>query len=53
MVFTLNLGTIAQGSIVRDRKEINKADMNAYDVIYYAGDCNAASKTIASTNEST
>jgi hypothetical protein len=25
----------------------SKADMNAYDVIYYAGDCNAASKTIA------
>ena len=23
------------------------ADMNAYDVVYYAGDCNAASKTIA------
>ncbi|MEA3477923.1 MAG: Zn-dependent hydrolase [Bacteroidota bacterium] len=23
------------------------ADMNAYDVIYYAGDCNAGSKTIA------
>jgi hypothetical protein len=23
------------------------ADINAYDVIYYAGDCNAASKTIA------
>jgi hypothetical protein len=25
----------------------SKADMNAYDVIYYAGDCNAGSKTIA------
>jgi hypothetical protein len=23
------------------------ADLNAYDVVYYAGDCNAASKTIA------
>lgn len=25
----------------------SNADMNAYDVIYYAGDCNAGSKTIA------
>ena len=25
----------------------SKADMNAYDVVYYAGDCNAGSKTIA------
>jgi hypothetical protein len=25
----------------------SKADMNAYDVIFYAGDCNAGSKTIA------
>ena len=25
----------------------SKADMNAYEVIYYAGDCNAGSKTIA------
>jgi hypothetical protein len=25
----------------------NAADLNAYDVVYYAGDCNAASKTIA------
>ena len=24
-----------------------KSDLNAYDVIYYAGDCNAGSKTIA------
>ncbi len=31
------------------KKEVpgSKADMNAYDVIYYAGDCNAGSKTIA------
>jgi hypothetical protein len=25
----------------------NDADLNAYDVVYYAGDCNAGSKTIA------
>lgn len=25
----------------------SKADMNAYDVVYYRGDCNAGSKTIA------
>ena len=25
----------------------SKSDLNAYDVIYYAGDCNAGSKTIA------
>ncbi len=25
----------------------SKADLNAYDVIYYAGDCNSGSKTIA------
>ena len=31
------------------KKEIpgSDADLNAYDVIYYAGDCNAGSKTIA------
>ena len=31
------------------KKEVpgSKADMNAYEVIYYAGDCNAGSKTIA------
>ncbi len=31
------------------KKEVpgSKADMNAYDVVYYRGDCNAGSKTIA------
>lgn len=31
------------------KKEVpgSKADINAYDVVYYAGDCNAGSKTIA------
>ena len=31
------------------KKEVpgSKSDMNAYDVVYYAGDCNAGSKTIA------
>lgn len=31
------------------KKEVpgTKSDLNVYDVVYYAGDCNAASKTIA------
>ena len=31
------------------KKEVpgSDADINAYDVVYYAGDCNAGSKTIA------
>ena len=31
----------------RQEKPGAKADLNVYDVIYYAGDCNAGSKTIA------
>ena len=31
----------------RSEKPGTDADLNAYDVIYYAGDCNAGSKTIA------
>src|SRR4029079_1439944 len=33
------------------KKEVpgTDSDLNAYDVVYYAGDCNAGSKTIAIT----
>ena len=31
----------------KQEKPGNDVDLNAYDVIYYAGDCNAGSKTIA------
>ncbi|MEE2640795.1 MAG: Zn-dependent hydrolase [Planctomycetota bacterium] len=31
----------------KTEKPGTKSDLNAYDVIYYAGDCNAGSKTIA------
>ncbi len=31
----------------KQEKPGSKSDLNAYDVIYYAGDCNAGSKTIA------
>lgn len=31
----------------KSEKPGTKSDLNAYDVIYYAGDCNAGSKTIA------
>jgi len=49
--FAAMLPELQQGLPVKDelKKDVpgSKADMNAYDVIYYAGDCNAASKTIA------
>ncbi len=31
----------------KKEKPGSKSDLNAYDVVYYAGDCNAGSKTIA------
>jgi len=33
------------------KKEVpgRDAELNAYDVVYYAGDCNAGSKTIAAS----
>ncbi len=31
----------------KQEKPGNNSDLNAYDVVYYAGDCNAGSKTIA------
>ena len=31
----------------KKEKPASKSDLNAYDVIYYAGDCNAGGKTIA------
>ena len=31
----------------KQEKPGSKSDLNAYDVVYYAGDCNAGSKTIA------
>ncbi len=31
----------------KPKMEGSKSDLNVYDVVYYAGDCNAASKTIA------
>ena len=49
--FSAMLPGLQQGLPVDDelKKDVpgSKADMNAYDVIYYAGDCNAGSKTIA------
>ncbi|RLD81562.1 MAG: Zn-dependent hydrolase [Bacteroidetes bacterium] len=49
--FSAMLPELQKGLPVDDefKKDVpgSKADMNAYDVIYYAGDCNAASKTIA------
>lgn len=49
--FSAMLPGLQEGLPVDDelKKDIpgSKADMNAYDVIYYAGDCNAGSKTIA------
>ena len=49
--FSAMLPDLQKGLPVDDeyKKDVpgNKADMNAYDVIYYAGDCNAGSKTIA------
>jgi hypothetical protein len=45
------LPDLQRGMPVKDeyKKEIPgaDADLNAYDVVYYAGDCNAGSKTIA------
>jgi len=49
--FAAMLPDLQKGLPVDDeyKKDVpgSKADMNAYDVIYYAGDCNAGSKTIA------
>ncbi|MFC2106978.1 Zn-dependent hydrolase [Bacteroidota bacterium] len=49
--FSAMLPDLQKGMPVEDeyKKEVpgSDADMNAYDVIYYAGDCNAGSKTIA------
>ncbi|HSG68460.1 MAG TPA: hypothetical protein VK994_07130 [Bacteroidales bacterium] len=49
--FSAMLPDLQQGLPVDEqyKKDVpgSKADMNAYDVIYYAGDCNAGSKTIA------
>ena len=49
--FSALLPDLQAGLPIEDdyKKEVpgSKADMNAYDVIYYAGDCNAGSKTIA------
>ncbi|MBE9484056.1 MAG: Zn-dependent hydrolase [Bacteroidetes bacterium] len=49
--FSSMLPDLQKGLPVDDeyKKDVpgSKADMNAYDVIYYAGDCNAGSKTIA------
>jgi len=49
--FAAMLPALQKGLPVDDefKKDVpgSKADMNAYDVIYYAGDCNAGSKTIA------
>ena len=45
------LPKLQKGLPVEDKykaeKPGTKSDLNAYDVIYYAGDCNAGSKTIA------
>jgi len=45
------LPSLQQGLPVPDRYKREQpgtdADLNAYDVVYYAGDCNAGSKTIA------
>lgn len=49
--FAALLPDLQKGLPVEDefKKDVpgSKADMNAYDVIFYAGDCNAGSKTIA------
>jgi len=49
--FSAMLPGLQEGLPVDDelKKDVpgSKADMNAYDVIFYAGDCNAGSKTIA------
>lgn len=49
--FSAMLPDLQKGLPVDDeyKKDVpgSKADMNAYDVVYYAGDCNAGSKTIA------
>jgi len=49
--FSAMLPDLQKGLPVDDeyKKDVpgSKADMNAYDVIFYAGDCNAGSKTIA------
>lgn len=34
-------------AVYKQEKPGRDADLNAYDVVYYAGDCNAGSKTIA------
>jgi hypothetical protein len=49
--FSTMLPELQRGLPVEDeyKKDVpgSKADMNAYEVIFYAGDCNAGSKTIA------
>ncbi|MCD4725315.1 MAG: Zn-dependent hydrolase [Bacteroidales bacterium] len=49
--FSVMLPDLQKGLPVKDeyKQDVpgSKADMNAYDVIFYAGDCNAGSKTIA------
>lgn len=49
--FSIMLPDLQKGLPVKDeyKQDVpgSKADMNAYDVIFYAGDCNAGSKTIA------
>ncbi|NQT77081.1 MAG: Zn-dependent hydrolase [Bacteroidetes bacterium] len=49
--FSAMLPGLQKGLPVKDeyKQDVpgSKADMNAYDVIFYAGDCNAGSKTIA------
>ena len=50
-IFSVMLPGLQKGLPVKDeyKQDVpgSKADMNAYDVIFYAGDCNAGSKTIA------
>ena len=49
--YTTLLGGLQRGLPVPDAYKAEEpgsdSDLNAYDVIYYAGDCNAGSKTIA------
>ena len=49
--FSVMLPDLQKGLPVKDeyKQDVpgSKADMNAYDAIFYAGDCNAGSKTIA------
>ena len=49
--FSVMLPALQKGLPVKDeyKQDVpgSKADMNAYDAIFYAGDCNAGSKTIA------